>query len=188
MLQCFSVSKDLIITFLILFQSSASPALLLAPELARPINSTIQVSNAWPPLPFRVPIFNDIYLNILNLPPWDPPVQKEDIEWSIIEIAHDIRISHTPSRFMPFQMMFSHNQGDIDVQLCFFAPDMRSITFYEAKEIANELYDLTNEYGPRQIAWANVEIGGAVASYMWLHFVRHMTVPNTQSRHSGTVY
>ena len=151
-------------------QASLSPQ-TPAQDRATLGNSTTHLLNDWPPLPYRVPIFVDTYLNIMSLPLWDPSVEKSYIEWAILEIADDIRTYYRSRRFLPSQRIFKAGDEDIEVQLGFFAPDMQSITFQTAKEIANELYELTNRYGARQIAWASIDVDSVVVSYMWLHFV-----------------
>ena len=66
--------------------------------------------------------------------------------------------------------MFSATDEGMTVRLEFYQKDLKSITYRTARLIANSLYDLTEQYGPRQIIWSDVEDRSVVASHVSLIF------------------
>ena len=133
-----------------------------------------RLTNNWPSAPFRVYIDASTYIHIIALPLLDLPFNKPTILLSLFEISGQIRNSYNPRTYLPGQTKFTFGDEDVNVDLEFFAPDMRSIRYGYARKIVDELYYLTMDYGVREITWADVEIDGVIVSHMWLHITPNL--------------
>ena len=136
--------------------------------------STSDLFTNWPPAPFRVHVDSNTYIHIIALPLLTLPFDKESIKFSLFEISDEIGNSYNPRTYLPGQTKFSFGDEDISVYLEFFAPNMRSIRYGYARKIVDELYDLTNYYGAREITWADVEIDGVIVSHMWFRMAHNL--------------
>ncbi|KAL6715027.1 hypothetical protein ACLMJK_007288 [Lecanora helva] len=172
----FPVVSVLLVIVLAIFShalsTSQTPSGLVLPHNSTlPTNGTVNALADWPQPPFRVHINGNLYLNIIVLSFWDPPVDKENIKFSIIDIAYEIKTHYTQTAKMTREALFRASDEGVTVEIDFFSHNTRSLTYQQVRKILNELYDLTQQYGARQIVWSNIEIDGVAVCHLSLSFV-----------------
>jgi len=149
------------------------PGLELAPNHTlqiRPSNTTTLLGQ-WPAAPFRYPINSNVYIDIISYPPTDPTVSGHEVEFHLIDIEDAIMRRHTESQFLPRGITFNSDSDGLNVRILFFAEGLRTLRRGQARMVVEALLNLTAQYGPRQIEWADVFVGGIVVSQFRVTFL-----------------
>lgn len=120
----------------------------------------------WPATPFRYPVLGSADLILLSYAPSDPPIETHEVQSDLVDIEDQIVLDKTGSSFLPRGIMFHSGR----TRLLFLGEAGTSLRRAQARMVVQALGDLTGHYGPRQIEWAHVEMGGSVVAGLRLSF------------------